>query len=54
MENGSGFEMYLYRLLIELGYSGVYKTIGSRDFGVDIVFTDPVGVENVIQAKDIR
>lgn len=33
MEDGSGFEMYLYRLLIELGYSGVYKTIGSRDFG---------------------
>ncbi|PIH61100.1 restriction endonuclease [Paenibacillus sp. LK1] len=51
MEDGSGFEMYLYRLLIELGYSGVYKTIGSRDFGADVVFTDPDGVRNVIQAK---
>ena len=51
MEDGSGFEMYLYRLLIELGYSGVYKTMGSRDFGADVVFTDPDGVRNVIQAK---
>lgn len=51
MEDGSGFEMYLYRLLIELGYSGVYKTIGSRDFGADVVFTDRKGVRNVIQAK---
>ncbi|MET1174584.1 restriction endonuclease [Paenibacillus amylolyticus] len=51
MEDGSGFEMYLYRLLIELGYSGVYKTIGSRDFGADVVFTDRDGVRNVIQAK---
>ncbi|MDQ0720691.1 restriction system protein [Paenibacillus sp. W4I10] len=51
MEDGSGFEMYLYRLLIELGYSGVYKTLGSRDFGVDVVFTDREGVRNVIQAK---
>ncbi|KQY91046.1 endonuclease [Paenibacillus sp. Root52] len=51
MEDGSRFEMYLYRLLIELGYSGVYKTIGSRDFGADVVFTDSDGVRNVIQAK---
>jgi restriction system protein len=51
MEDGSGFEMYLYRLLIELGYSGVYKTMGSRDFGADVVFTDSDGVRNVIQAK---
>ncbi|ETT31420.1 hypothetical protein C161_25660 [Paenibacillus sp. FSL R5-192] len=51
MGDGSGFEMYLYRLLIELGYSGVYKTVGSRDFGADVVFTDPDGVRNVIQAK---
>lgn len=51
MGDGSGFEMYIYRLLIELGYSGVYKTIGSRDFGADVVFTDPDGVRNVIQAK---
>nr|WP_025695354.1 hypothetical protein [Paenibacillus durus] len=34
MEDGSGFEMYLYRLFLELGYSGVYKTVGSRDFGI--------------------
>ncbi|KAA8786692.1 restriction endonuclease [Paenibacillus amylolyticus] len=51
MEDGSGFEMYLYRLLIELGYSGVYKTMGSRYFGADVVFTDSDGVRNVIQAK---
>ncbi|WP_427051618.1 restriction endonuclease [Paenibacillus sp. TC-CSREp1] len=51
MEDGSGFEMYIYRLLIELGYSGVYKTVGSRDFGADVVFTDSDGVRNVIQAK---
>lgn len=51
MADGSGFEMYLYRLLIELGYSGVYKTTGSRDFGADVVFTDREGVRNVIQAK---
>lgn len=50
-EDGSGFEMYLYRMLIELGYSGVYKTLGSRDFGADVVFTDREGVRNVIQAK---
>lgn len=30
MEDGSGFEMYMYRLLIELGYSGVYKTLMSK------------------------
>lgn len=51
MEDGSGFEMYLYRLLIELGYSGVYKTVGSRDFGADVIFTDRQGMRNVIQAK---
>ncbi|OMF85635.1 endonuclease [Paenibacillus sp. FSL R7-0337] len=51
MGDGSGFEMYLYRLLMELGYSGVYKTVGSRDFGADVVFTDHQGVRNVIQAK---
>ncbi|MEC0089877.1 restriction endonuclease [Paenibacillus macquariensis] len=51
MEDGSGFEMYLYRLFIELGYTGVYKTIGSRDFGADVVFTDREGVRNVVQAK---
>ncbi|OKP95175.1 restriction endonuclease [Paenibacillus sp. P46E] len=51
MEDGSGFEMYLYRLLMELGYTGVYKTVGSRDFGADVVFTDREGVRNVVQAK---
>ncbi|MEK3879785.1 restriction endonuclease [Paenibacillus sp. FSL M7-0420] len=51
MEDGSGFEMYLYRLFMELGYSGVYKTVGSRDFGADVVFTDRDGVRNVVQAK---
>lgn len=54
MEDGSGFEMYLYRLFIELGYSGVYKTVGSRDFGADVVFTDSEGVRNVVQAKRYR
>lgn len=29
MEDGSGFEMYLYRLFMELGYFGVYKTLGA-------------------------
>ncbi|MBW7474871.1 restriction endonuclease [Paenibacillus oenotherae] len=51
MLDGSEFELYLYRLFIELGYSGVYKTVGSRDFGADIVFTDRQGIRNVIQAK---
>lgn len=51
MEDGSGFEMYLYRLFMELGYSGIYKTVGSRDFGADVVFTDREGVRNVVQAK---
>ncbi|MFD1776003.1 restriction endonuclease [Paenibacillus rhizophilus] len=51
MLDGSEFEMYLYRLFIELGYSGVYKTVGSRDFGADVVFTDREGIRNVVQAK---
>nr|WP_138752958.1 restriction endonuclease [Paenibacillus sinopodophylli] len=51
MEDGSEFKMYLYRLLIELGYSGVYKTTNSRDFGADVVFTDREGIRNVVQAK---
>lgn len=54
MEDGSGFEIYLYRLFMELGYSGVYKTVGSRDFGADVVFTDSEGVRNVVQAKRYR
>ncbi|KRE70881.1 restriction endonuclease [Paenibacillus sp. Soil750] len=51
MLDGSEFEMYLYRLFLELGYSGVYKTVGSRDFGADLIFTDSEGVRNVVQAK---
>ncbi|MFD0958225.1 restriction endonuclease [Paenibacillus chungangensis] len=51
MLDGSEFEMYLYRLFIELGYQGVYKTTNSRDFGADLVFTDREGVRNVVQAK---
>ncbi|RAT97857.1 restriction endonuclease [Brevibacillus sp. Leaf182] len=51
MDDGSEFEMYLYRLLLELGYKGVFKTVGSRDFGADLVFIDRSGTRNVIQAK---
>ncbi|MFF2909799.1 restriction endonuclease [Paenibacillus sp. NPDC057934] len=51
MEDGTGFEMYLYRLFLELGYTGVYKTLGSRDFGADVIFTDRLGIRNVVQAK---
>lgn len=51
MIDGSEFELYLYRLLLELGYSGVYKTVGSRDFGADLIFTDREGIRNVVQAK---
>lgn len=51
MADGSEFEMYLYRLFLELGYTGVYKTTNSRDFGADVVFTDREGIRNVVQAK---
>ncbi|GEB32177.1 restriction endonuclease [Brevibacillus parabrevis] len=51
MEDGSEFEMYLYRLFLALNYKGVYKTIGKGDFGADLVFTDRSGIRNVIQAK---
>lgn len=51
MEDGSGFELYIARLLAELGYDGVYKTVGSRDFGADVVFIDRQGNQTVIQAK---
>ncbi|MBD2847654.1 restriction endonuclease [Paenibacillus sp. IB182496] len=51
MEDGSAFEMYLYRLFLELGYDEVYKTTGSRDYGADLVFTDREGIRNVVQAK---
>ncbi|WP_083208850.1 restriction endonuclease [Brevibacillus laterosporus] len=51
MLDGSEFEIYLYRLFHALGYKEVYKTVGSRDFGADLVFTDRSGVRNVVQAK---
>ena len=51
MLDGSEFEMYLYQLLLELGYSGVYKTVGSHDYGADLVFSDRSGVRTIIQAK---
>ena len=51
MLDGSEFELYLYRLFLELGYTGVYKTTNSRDFGADVVFTDRDGIRNVVQAK---
>lgn len=45
------FEIYLYRLLLALGYKNTYQTTRSRDFGADLVFTDRHGRRNVIQAK---
>ncbi len=51
MEDGSQFEQYLYELLLAIGYSKVYKTVNSGDFGADIVFTDREGIKTVIQAK---
>lgn len=50
MQDGSEFEYYLYRLLLALGYK-TYKTVGSGDFGADLVFTDSEGIRNVVQAK---
>ncbi|MNH77175.1 Restriction endonuclease [compost metagenome] len=51
MEDGKEFEEYLYRLFLALGYEDAYKTVSSRDFGADLVFTDRDGERNVIQAK---
>ncbi|AUO05065.1 endonuclease [Paenibacillus jamilae] len=51
MEDGKDFEIYLCKLFNCLGYSDVYKTQDSRDFGADLVFTDREGYRNVIQAK---
>jgi restriction system protein len=51
MEDGSEFEIYLYRLLKEIGYNDAYKTIDSGDFGADLVFTDKSGTRTIIQAK---
>ncbi|MBP1935109.1 restriction endonuclease [Ammoniphilus resinae] len=51
MQDGSEFEMYLYRLFLALGYSDAYKTVDSHDFGADLVFTDRSGVRSIVQAK---
>ncbi|WP_289140853.1 restriction endonuclease [uncultured Brevibacillus sp.] len=51
MEDGSEFEEYLLRLFLALGYNDAYKTVGSHDFGADLVFSDSNGIRNVIQAK---
>ncbi len=51
MEDGKDFEEYLYRLFLALGYEDAYKTVGSRDYGSDLVFTDREGYRNVVQAK---
>lgn len=51
MQDGIDFEIYLQRLLIELGYHDAYKTVNSRDFGADVVFTDSSGDRAIIQAK---
>ena len=48
---GAEFERYLLRLFSELGYDDVEKTKDSSDFGADLVFTDRLGVRNVLQAK---
>ncbi|WP_322925409.1 restriction endonuclease [Paenibacillus campi] len=48
---GAEFERYLQRLFIELGYGDAEKTKDSSDFGADLVFTDRLGVRNVLQAK---
>ncbi|MEK5056756.1 endonuclease [Paenibacillus sp. FSL H7-0326] len=51
MEDGKDFEEYLFRLLLALGYEDAYKTVSSRDFGADLVFTDRNGNRAIIQAK---
>lgn len=51
MQDGSEFELYLYHLFQQLGYSEVHKTTSSRDFGADLVFVDRSGRRSVIQAK---
>lgn len=48
---GHDFELYVARLLVELGYERVYKTTNSRDFGADVVFVDRSGNQTVIQTK---
>lgn|GEM_PF-1090204 len=48
---GHDFELYVARLLVELGYKRVYKTTNSRDFGADVVFVDRFGNQTVIQTK---
>lgn len=48
---GWEFERYLHRLFSELGYDDAFKTKDSSDYGADLVFTDRLGVRNVLQAK---
>lgn len=48
---GAEFERYLHRLFSELGYDDAEKTKDSSDFGADLIFTDRLGVRNVLQAK---
>jgi restriction system protein len=50
MSDGHDFEIYLFRLFQALGYKA-YKTVGSRDFGADLVFNDSDGDRTVVQAK---
>ncbi|MCM3781780.1 restriction endonuclease [Neobacillus mesonae] len=51
MEDGKDFEEYLHRLFLALGYEDAFKTVSSRDFGADLVFTDRNGNRAIIQAK---
>ncbi|GGG09617.1 restriction endonuclease [Paenibacillus abyssi] len=50
MSDGHDFEIYLFRLFQALRYKA-YKTVGSRDFGADLVFHDSDGDRTVVQAK---
>ncbi|MFD0710819.1 restriction endonuclease [Paenibacillus sp. GCM10027626] len=51
MDDGKEFEEYLFRLFKALGYADTYKTVSSRDFGADVVFSDRDGCRYVVQAK---
>lgn len=52
MEDGTEFEEYLLRLFLAVSYLDAYKTVGSHDFGADLVFSDIKGIRVIIQAKD--
>lgn len=51
MIDGKLFEEYVTRVLQEVGYTDAYTTVGSGDYGADVVFTDRAGQRNIIQAK---